>query len=148
MDSRPGAVPSNRSRAACLASGAAITMRPSSPRPRIQRRLDPKVRVPQRRAALVAGMALVTLVACLAIGERVARLTDAHAIKVRFRQPKESIPWSKPDPVLGWRNNPGVNPAHEGSHEPMTILPDGSRATGTPPEASGPTILIIGDSYA
>jgi hypothetical protein len=30
----------------------------------------------------------------------------------------------------------------------MTILPDGSRSTGTPANASGPTILIVGDSYA
>jgi lysophospholipase L1-like esterase len=90
---------------------------------------------------------VVTLVICVAIGEGLARLTDAHAFKLRIRQPDETTRWSRPDPVLGWRSNPGVHPAHEGPREPMTILPDGSRSTGTPADASGPTVLLVGDSY-
>jgi hypothetical protein len=104
--------------------------------------------VPKRRAVLAAGTILVTLVICLAIGEQVARRTESWAFKLRIRQPDGTVRWSRTDPVLGWRSNPGVHPAHEGPQEPMTILPDGSRSTGTPADASGPTVLIVGDSYA
>ncbi len=117
----------------------------SNPRPFDE---GPRAGVPTRRAALAAGTVVVTLVACLAIGEGLARLTEEHDFKVRVRQPDETTRWSRPDPVLGWRSNPGVHPAHEGPREPMTILPDGSRLTGTPADASGPRVLIVGDSYA
>jgi hypothetical protein len=109
---------------------------------------SPRVGSPRRRTALAAGTALVTLVACIAIGEGLARLTEVHSFRVRVRQPDSTTRWSRPDPVLGWRSNPGVHPAHEGPQEPMTILPDGSRSTGTPANASGPTILLVGDSYS
>ena len=101
-----------------------------------------------RHARLKAALWALTvaLVAALVFGggEAIARLTRARAFSVRSA---DHIGWAKPDPVLGWRNNPGVHPADEGPHEPMTILPDGSRATGTPPGA-GPTVLIVGCSYA
>lgn len=58
------------------------------------------------------------------------------------------IGWAKADPLLGWRNNPGVHRADEPPHEPMTFLPDGSRATGTPAGASGAPVLIVGCSFA
>jgi hypothetical protein len=117
----------------------------SSPRPLEE---DPRGVAPRRRAALAAGTALVTLLVCVAIGEGLARLTEQHDFKVRVRQPEAATRWSRPDPVLGWRSNPGVSPAHEGPRENMTILPDGSRSTGTPADASGPTVLIVGDSYS
>lgn len=72
----------------------------------------------------------------------------AHVPVFRVQQSEQSTGWAVRDPVLGWRNNPGVHPAHEGPHEPMTILPDGSRATGTPAAADGPIVIIVGCSFA
>ena len=54
--------------------------------------------------------------------------------------------WAQSDDVLGWRNRPGVFPAHEGTHEPMTFLLDGSRATGAPPDGNA-SVLLVGCSY-
>jgi hypothetical protein len=90
---------------------------------------------------LTAGL---TAALVLGIGEGIARLAHARAFSVSGAQ---YLGWAKPDPVLGWRNNPGVHPADEGPHEPMTILADGSRDTGTPAGA-GPAVVIVGCSYA
>lgn len=88
---------------------------------------------------------LFTVVACAGIGEMAARL--AHVRIFHARQP-EYIGWAKPDPVLGWRNNPGVHRADESPHEPMTFLADGSRDSGTPAEATGRPVVIIGCSFS
>jgi len=72
----------------------------------------------------------------------------AHVPVFRVQQSEQSTGWAVRDPALGWRNNPGVHPAHEGPHEPMTILPDGSRTTGTPTAADGPIVIVIGCSLA
>lgn len=88
--------------------------------------------------------AALTAALIVGSGEAIARLAHGRAFSVSAAQ---YIGWARPDPVLGWRNNPGVHPADEGPHEPMTIMEDGSRLTGTPPGA-GPTVLIVGCSYA
>ncbi len=88
---------------------------------------------------------LLTLAVCTGIGELAGRL--AHVQTFRVRQ-QEYIGWAKPDPVLGWRNNPGVHRADESPHEPMTFLSDGSRDSGTPAQASGRPVIIIGCSFA
>lgn len=98
-----------------------------------------------RRWALLTGVILLAAVALgLALGEGMARLAHVPVFRVREAA---YIGWAKPDPVLGWRNNPGTYPADEAPHEPMTFLPDGSRYTGPAP-ADGPAVLIVGCSYA
>jgi len=87
-------------------------------------------------------VAVVALVCGL--GEAAARLANQRAFSVKAAG--DYIGWAKPDPVLGWRNNPGVHPADESPHNPMTILADGARDTG--PAGAGPTALIVGCSYA
>ena len=96
------------------------------------------------KAALWALTVALTAALVLGCGEAIARLAHARAFSISAAL---YIGWAKPDPVLGWRNNPGAHPADEGSHEPMTILADGSRATGTPAGA-GTTVLIVGCSFA
>jgi hypothetical protein len=97
------------------------------------------------RAALVATTVLCMVVLALAIGEGMARLAGIPVFRIKRAG---YIGWAKPDPILGWRNNPGVFPADEPPHEPMTFLPDGSRTTGTPPGDDGPAVLIVGCSFA
>src|SRR5208283_4474209 len=100
---------------------------------------------PRRNALMWAVTILLTLAVCTGIGELAGRL--AHVQTFRVRQ-QEYIGWAKPDPVLGWRNNPGVHRADESPHEPMTFLSDGSRDSGTPAQASGRPVIIIGCSFA
>jgi len=88
---------------------------------------------------------LFTAVVCAGLGELAARL--AHVLPFHARQ-SEYIGWAQPDPVLGWRNKPGVHRADESPHEPMTFLPDGSRDSGTPAGAAGRPVVIIGCSFA
>jgi hypothetical protein len=96
------------------------------------------------KAALWSLTIALTAALVLGLGEAIARMAHARAFSISAAQ---YIGWAMPDPVLGWRNNPGVHPADEGAHEPMTILADGSRATGTPAGA-GTTVLIVGCSFA
>jgi hypothetical protein len=58
----------------------------------------------------------------------------------------------EPDPVLGWRVKPGsyvAGPfARKGSAARLTFLPDGSRATGAPPDgADAPQLVLVGCSF-
>jgi hypothetical protein len=96
-----------------------------------------------RNSSLFVTIALGT---ALGVGgaEAIARLARIRPLAV---ERADYIGWARPDPVLGWRNNPGVHRADEGSHEPMTILPDGTRASGTPATARTP-VLIVGCSFA
>jgi hypothetical protein len=96
------------------------------------------------KIALWALTIALTAALVLGLGEAIARLAHARAFSISAAQ---YIGWAKPDPVLGWRNNPGVHPADEGAHEPMTILADGSRDAGTPGGA-GTAVLIVGCSLA
>jgi len=107
-------------------------------------RVVPAARPKPRSTALLwlVTLALTLLLAGL-LGEGFARLAKVPAFSVKAA---DYIGWAKPDPVLGWRNNPGIHLADEGSHNPMTILPDGARDTG--PEGNGPTVLIVGCSFA
>lgn len=59
-------------------------------------------------------------------GEALARLSGVHPYR-----PIDSAytTWAKPDPELGWVSNAGVHRVHEEGHTPMTIWPDGRRAT-------------------
>ena len=100
--------------------------------------------VVRSKAALWSLTIALTAALVLGLGEAIARMAHARAFSISAAQ---YIGWAMPDPVLGWRNNPGVHPADEGAHEPMTILADGSRATGTPAGA-GTTVLIVGCSFA
>jgi hypothetical protein len=100
--------------------------------------------------ALVMTTVLLTAALALALGEGMARLAGVSVFHARGTA---YIGWAKPDPILGWRNHPGVFPADEPPHELMTFLPDGSRVTGTPVtsmhSASGrPNVLIVGCSFA
>lgn len=96
--------------------------------------------------ALFLGLAIfLTLALCAAIAEIASRVAGVRT----FRTPStEYLGWAKRDPVLGWRNNPGVWRADEPPHAPMTFLPDGSRATGTPVGASGDPVVVVGCSFA
>ncbi len=89
----------------------------------------------------------IAIVAALALGlgEGITRLAGVRTFAIKIAG-GEYVGWAKPDPALGWRNNPGVHPADEGPHEVMTILPDGSRLSGAP--GAGATVLIVGCSYA
>jgi hypothetical protein len=89
-------------------------------------------------------LALTAAVAAGA-GEAIARLAGVRTFAVRIES-GAYLGWAAPDPVLGWRNNPGAHPADESPHETMTIQQDGARATGVP--GAGPTVLIVGCSYA
>ena len=88
----------------------------------------------------------ILLVLTLSFGaaEAISRLAHIRPFRVEQAQ---YMGWASPDPILGWRNNPGVHRANEGAHEPMTILPDGSRATGAPAGAGG-AFVIVGCSNA
>lgn len=99
---------------------------------------------PVRPAFWVAAVVL-TFALCAGAAEIVCRIAGVRPFRVTAR---EYIGWAKPDPTLGWRNNPGAHPADEGPHELMTILPDGSRDTGTPANATRRPIVIVGCSFA
>ncbi len=92
----------------------------------------------------MATTVLCTVVLALALGEGMARLAGVPVFRVKQTA---YIGWAKPDPILGWRNNPGVFPADEPPHELMTFLPGGSRLTGAP-AGDGPNVLIVGCSFA
>ncbi|RPH48092.1 MAG: hypothetical protein EHM85_18130 [Desulfobacteraceae bacterium] len=98
-----------------------------------------------RLVKLWTAVVFFALVLCFGIGEVLARL--AHVPVFQVQHTEQSTRWAVRDPILGWRNNPGVHPAHEGPREQMTILPDGSRATGTPADADGPIVIVIGCSF-
>ncbi|MGA7414707.1 MAG: hypothetical protein WBW33_29830 [Bryobacteraceae bacterium] len=87
---------------------------------------------------------LLTLGLAGGVAEVVARLAHLQAFRVKQ---SAYIGWAQRDPVLGWRNNPGVYPSNEGDHQLMTFLPDGSRATGAP-EGRDTSILILGCSFS
>ena len=88
---------------------------------------------------------LLTLLVCAVAAEIAARLANIQPFHTRAGA---YIGWAKRDPVLGWRNNPGVWRADEAPHEPMTFLPDGSRTSGTPASATGDPIVVVGCSFA
>jgi hypothetical protein len=100
----------------------------------------------ESRKALFPTLAIIlTLALCAGLAETATRLAGVRT----FRTPStEFIGWAKRDPVIGWRNNPGVWRADEPPHAPMTFLADGSRATGTPAGASGDPVVVIGCSFA
>ncbi len=57
--------------------------------------------------------------------------------------------WAKPDPELGWVSNPGVHRVNEEGHTPMTIWPDGRRATRADPALPAGTtrdLIFVGCS--
>jgi hypothetical protein len=89
-------------------------------------------------ATILFGFGLI-----IAVAETSARWTGVKVFRV---EQSPYIGWAQPDAVLGWRNRPGVYPAHEGTHEPMTFLPDGSRATGAPPDGKV-SVLLVGCSH-
>lgn len=97
------------------------------------------------RPAFRVVAAVLTFTLCAGAAEIVCRIAGVRPFRVTAR---EYIGWAKPDPALGWRNNPGAHPADEGPHEIMTILPDGSRDTGTPVGATHRPIVIMGCSFA
>ena len=78
------------------------------------------------------------------VGEGISRLAGVRPFRVLHAA---YTGWARRDPLLGWRNNPGVHRAHEGAHEPMTILPDGSRSSGAP-AGPGPMVMVVGCSNA
>lgn len=88
---------------------------------------------------------LLTLIVCAGIAEIGARLAGVHVARVSAGA---YLGWARRDPVLGWRINPGIWRADEPPHAQMTFLPDGSRTTGTPAEAKGDPIVVIGCSFA
>jgi hypothetical protein len=100
----------------------------------------------ESKNALVPALAIIlTLAVSAGLAEIATRLAGVRT----FRTPStQYLGWAKRDPVLGWRNNPGVWRADEPPHAPMTFLPDGSRATGTPASASGDPVVVIGCSFA
>ncbi len=97
---------------------------------------------PRARATMWSVMIFLVVAFSLGGAEAITRL--AHIRPFRAEQ-VQYIGWALPDSVLGWRNNPGVHRAHEGAHEPMTILSDGSRANGTP-GGTGSSVLVVGCS--
>lgn len=89
---------------------------------------------------------IFTLALCLGVGEIMARLTKVSIFRVQ--QSEQSTGRAVQDPVLGWRNNPGVHVAHEGPREAMTIFSDGSRTTGTHAATASTIVIILGCSFA
>ena len=88
---------------------------------------------------MIVGLLLIAA----AGGELLAR---ASGLKPHRIEQSAWIGWAHQDPVLGWRNNSGVYRSHEGAHEPMTYLADGSRATGGTPGSPTPaasSLLLI-----
>ncbi len=97
----------------------------------------------QHKFVLWTATVLLSLVLAAGVAEGIARLAHFQAFRV---QQSAYIGWAQRDPVLGWRNNPGVYPASEGDHQLMTFLPDGSRATGAP-AGKDTSVLILGCSF-
>lgn len=98
------------------------------------------------RQRLFFALAIVAIfIVCGALGETASRLAKVPVFQIAAAN---YVGWAKPDPVLGWRNSPGVWRADEPPHAPMTFLPDGSRVTGTPAGAAGDPIVIVGCSFA
>ena len=100
--------------------------------------------MPASGARARVAAALIVSVLCLALGEGAARLLRPH-LPSRTAQAANNAS-SRSDPILGWRARAGVYRSHEGAHEVMTLLPDGSRAVGPAPD-DGPTVLLVGCSF-
>ena len=98
------------------------------------------------RSPLVLWIVTIALTLGLMAGAAEAVARAAHVPVFRVQQ-AAYIGWAQRDPALGWRNSPGVHLAHEGDHEPMTFLADGSRVTGAP-AGKETSILIVGCSFS
>ncbi len=95
------------------------------------------------RPLVVATAILLTLALTAGGAEAIARLVRVKVLRVEHAAYNT---WAQPDPVLGWRNRPGSHPSHEGTHERMTFLSDGSRVTGASADGKTP-VLLIGCSF-
>lgn len=62
--------------------------------------------------------------------------------------PNSEYAWNQPDPILGWRNKPGVVKSLEPGHVPMTFWEDGRRATRPASSMHAlPQVVFIGSSW-
>lgn len=99
---------------------------------------------PQRRrfalAALLFGCLLAFALA--EIGARLAGFEPWSQVASEAKRPY--IRMRDPDPVLGWRNRPGV---YTLGRERATILPAGSRRSSDNPPADAPVVALIGGSF-
>jgi lysophospholipase L1-like esterase len=86
--------------------------------------------------SLVLGLALIEL------GLR----TYAYRGKVEYGLAPHLKRWARYDPVLGWRNNPGVWEV-DCERRPMTLLEDGTRKTRGQNPAASKRVLLAGDSW-
>ena len=100
----------------------------------------------RRQTLFWIALAAMTALLIAAGGEILARL---FSVKPYQRINPANTTWAKPHPDLGWVNNPGVHRVHEKGHTPMTIWPDGRRATRAdpaPPAAASRDLILIGCS--
>lgn len=90
-------------------------------------------------------MVLISLILGLGLIELGLR-TYAYRGKAEFNLGPHLNRWAKYDPVVGWRNNPGVWEV-DCERRPMTLLENGERKTiGQHPGADA-RVLIAGDSW-
>jgi hypothetical protein len=101
----------------------------------------------QQRLRHLAAVLFGTLLA-LALVEGLLRLFGHQAFHFVPRADKRPV-FNEPDPVLGWRSKPGTYsiPRKDQPLAPrrVTILPDGSRATGT--DATPSALVLLGCSF-
>jgi hypothetical protein len=107
---------------------------------------------PRRLPPVLLWSALValSLLASAALGEAALRLSGRRPW-TRLPTPANEPAMHEPDPVLGWRNRPGVYefPGY-GPLSPdvrMTYLSDGSRSTGYLGAGGEPRVALFGDSF-
>jgi lysophospholipase L1-like esterase len=101
-----------------------------------------------KAVAFALTTAVLVLIVCVAGAEILARASG--------RRPRRVVPRPEPimhapDAVLGWRPIPGkyqLGPYAPGSPPvPVTIRPDGARATGKPPSPEHRAVVLVGCSF-
>ncbi len=91
-------------------------------------------------ASVTTVLAIEYSVRWLDLGPKVAEV-NRHFI------PDSEYAWNQRDPILGWRNKPGVVKSMEPGHVPMTFWEDGRRATRPAPSMHAlPQVVIVGCS--
>lgn len=97
------------------------------------------------------GLLLATTVLMLVGMEYAARWLGFRPMTIEANEhfrPDSKYGWAQFDPVLGWRNRPGVSISNEAGNVPMTFWSDGRRPTRRDPSArSLPQVLFVGCSW-
>jgi len=123
---------------------------------------QPPRRSKARRLAFLLAACFLFLLFWLAVAEAVLRFRE-HRVLPPAAAPSTAAPSAagpvlmfEADPELGWKNKPGNYefpfPKPRGGDRKITILPDGTRATGPAlggePSPARPKVFLFGCSYA